>query len=131
MTLPEQLIPRTKLTLILDPNLNFLKSSLRQAGFKPLSIKSDMSAEEIGELAEGEAILTTECERHLNYAKQFDYDIIALDLNMLSLPDQNRDAQIVKHIVNAVRESQYFNFRGNFLIKIRADGEFVCEAIQI
>jgi len=122
---------RSKITLLLDENRLELKEALRDAGFKVIVLKQGMSDEEIGELAEGHAIVTANTKDFVDNAKAFDYDIISIDDLKFHDTEKTRNNKTVQKIVAAVRETKFYSLRGNFLLKIHNDGSYKLEQIMI
>jgi hypothetical protein len=122
---------RSKVTILLDENLLELKDGLRDAGFKVLTLKQGMSDEDIGELAEGHAILTKNTKDFIGNAKAFDYDIISVEKIKFIDTAKTKKNLTVQKIVKAVRESQFYVLRGNFLLRILDSGKFKIEEIVI
>jgi hypothetical protein len=115
---------RSKLTILLDENLEPLKDGLRDSGFKVISVKKGMPDEEIKELAEGTVILTKNSKDFVNDAVRFDYDIVAIENIKFIDTDKTRKNQTVEKVSNAIRESDFASKRGNFLLTIEDTGHY-------
>lgn len=113
---------RSKITIFLDENRLELKEGLKDAGFKVIVLKQGLSDEEIGELAEGHAILTANTADFIDNAKASDYDIISIDDLKFHDTDKTRKNKTVQKVVKAIRDTKFYTLRGNFLLKIYNDG---------
>jgi transcriptional regulator with XRE-family HTH domain len=115
---------RSKLTILLDENLFQLKPALKDSGFKVILMKKGTSDEEIRELAEGTAILTTNSKDFIPHAVADDFDVISAELIKFIDTEPTRKNQTVQKIAKAIRESGMVFTRGNFNLVVRDDGSY-------
>jgi hypothetical protein len=122
---------RSKITILLDENLEGLKSGLRDAGFKVITIEKGLSDEKIIELAEGLAILTDNSQHFLGNAVAGDYDVISMESVKFidTKPDRTNDT--VQKVVKAIRESGLYLLKGNHQLKIHNDGTWSLKQLVI
>ena len=120
---------RSKITLLLDENIECLKAGLRDAGFKVITVEKGWSDEKIMEIAEGTAIVTKNSKDFVRNAVKNDYDIIAIE-NVKFLDDKpDRSNSTVAKIEFAIRDSKFYNQRGNFKLTVSDDGSYDAEAL--
>lgn len=112
---------RSKLTILLDENLLELETALRLKGFKVITLDQGLSDRHIQQIAEGTAILTKNTKDFVKNAKAYDYDIISLDNLKFIDSDKTDKNQTTEKIAEAVRESEFYNKRGNWLLSIYSD----------
>ena len=115
---------RSKVTILLDENLFGLKSALRDAGFKIITLKGGMDDDEIIELAEGLCILTKNADDFRDDAVAGDYDIINIQAIKFEDPDKTRRNSTVQKVKKAIRGSRILQKRGNFELVVFDDGTF-------
>ena len=120
---------RSKLTILVDENLECLSAGLRDSGFKVINIKKGTPDPEVMELAEGTAILTKNSKDFLKKAVKFDFDVISVENVKFidDLPDSSNST--VTKISDAVRSSGFATQRGNFNLIIMDDGSYRMDAL--
>ena len=120
---------RSKLTILLNENLECLSAALKDSGFKVISIKKGTPDSEVMELAEGTAILTKNSKDFLRKAVRFDFDVISVENVKFidDLPDSSNST--VTKISDAVRSSGFATQRGNFNLIIMDDGSYRMDAL--
>ena len=115
---------RSKLTILVDENIEGLKESLISLGYRVIGLKKSLKDPEIQQLAQGSAILTKNSKDFIEDAVRFDYDIIGIeDIKFIDKATDHTNLT-AKKISKAIRTSQFYNIRGNFLLKIHDDGTY-------
>lgn len=115
---------RAKLTILLDENVHQLKPGLKDAGFKVLTFDRGTPDEKLYELAEGTIILTKNSKDFVTSAVIYDFDIISIEHIQFIDTKQDRTNLTVEKIAAAIRQSQFYNQRGNFLLTVMDDGTY-------
>lgn len=106
---------RSKITLLIDENNLTLKEPLKALGFKVISYPQGMPDEALWELAEGAAILTAN-------AKDFTVAAVVHDFDVIDISNQKSDKNsTARKIAKAVRESEFYSKRGNWLLVVYED----------
>lgn len=120
---------RSKLTILLDENIECLQLGLEAAGFKVILIEKGWSDEKIKKIAEGTAILTKNSKDFVKDAVVYDYDIISIENIKFvdTLPE--RKNKTVEKIETAIRASKFYNYRGNFKLVVNDDASYIVEAL--
>ena len=115
---------RSKITIALDENLLQLKESLRSYGFKVITFKAGSKDPELFHLLQGMAILTKNVDDFKIDAVIHDFDIISIK-NIKFIDDDKTDKNATARLIsNAIRESEFYNKRGNWLLTIMNDGSY-------
>lgn len=120
---------RSKLTILLDENIECLCAGLEDAGFKVITIEKGWSDEKIKKIAEGTAILTRNAIDFENDAVVYDYDIISIESIKFIDKKPFRSNVTVRKIEKVIRESKFYNVRGNFKITIQDNGSYDVEPL--
>ncbi len=112
---------RSKITLLVDENNLALKEPLKLLGFKVISYAQGTPDESLWELAEGTAVLTANVKDFTVAAIVYDFDII--DISNLRFIDKEPTAKntTAKKIAAAIRESEFYSKRGNWLLAVYDD----------
>jgi len=121
---------RSKLTIHLDENLHQLESSLRDAGFKIFLIEKGTPDDRICMNLEGDVLLTKNVKDFKVNAVIYDFDIISVE--KIKFIDNKKDKSNItsQKISNAVRQSEFYNKRGNFLLTVMDDGEWELKELK-
>jgi hypothetical protein len=121
---------RSKLTILLDENIETLKDALIALGYRVLSLKKGLLDPEIQQLAQGSAILTKNTKDFINDAVRFDYDIIGIEDIRFVDDAKDHKNKTAKKISDAIRGSQFYNVRGNFLLKVHDNGKYTVTTLK-
>jgi hypothetical protein len=115
---------RSKVTLLIDENIETLEKPLTELGYRVFSLDKGLKDPHIQKLAEGSAILTKNSKDFIYDAVRFDYDVIGIEL--IKYLDTTQDANNItaRKISKAITDSGFYNFRGNFHLKIYDDGTY-------
>ena len=121
---------RSKLTILIDENIETLKNSLIEMGYRVLVLRKGLQDPEIQQLAQGSAILTKNSKHFIEDAPIYDYDVIGIeDIKFLD-NDETENNLTAKKISKAIRSSQFYNIRGNFLLKVHDNGKYILTPLK-
>lgn len=115
---------RSKLTIHVDENSYKLIDALRDSGFKVLKVQAGMDDIELSRSFEGDVVLTQNSKDFLSSAVIYDFDVISIERIKFIDDKPDRTNQTAKKISTAIRESEFYLKRGNFLLTIFDDGKW-------
>ena len=120
---------RSKITLLIDENNLVLKQPLKLLGFKVVSYEQGMPDEKLWELAEGTAIVTANAKDFVVSAIVHDFDVIDIANLRFIDKDQTEKNSTAKKIASAIRESEFYSKRGNWLLTVYEDRHALKELV--
>lgn len=115
---------RSKLTIHVDENSLKLVEALRDSGFKIRVVPSGVDDNELAIDFEGDVVLTANPKDFKTNAVIYDFDIISIEHIKFIDDKKDRTNETAKKIATAVRESEFYLKRGNFLLDISSDGKW-------
>ena len=121
---------RSKITIHLDENLHQLEESLRDSGFKVFLIEKGTSDDVIARNLEGDVILTKNVKDFKMDAVIYDFDIISIEKIKFIDSKKDRTNNTALKIAKAVRESEFYNKRGNWLLSIDNIGDWALKELK-
>jgi len=120
---------RSKLTIALDENLLQLKEGLKASGFKVMVFKPGTQDHDLFHLMQGMSVLTKNDDDFQVDAVIHDFDIISIKNLKFIDGDTSSKNKTVSIIAKAIRQSKFYNKRGNWLLNIMNDGSFNLEQL--
>lgn len=120
---------RSKLTIALDENLLQLKEGLKANGFKVMVFNPETKDVDLFHLMQGMSVLTKNEKDFTTDAVIHDFDVISLKNLKYIDNDNSVKNKTVLIISKAIRDSKFYNQRGNWLLSIKNDSSYELEPL--
>lgn len=120
---------RSKLTIALDENLLQLKEGLKANGFKVMVFNPETKDVDLFHLMQGMSVLTKNEKDFTLDAVIHDFDVISLKNLKYIDNDNSVKNKTVLIISKAIRDSKFYNQRGNWLLSIKNDSSYELEPL--